>query len=90
MSWNEAYPRDHMPTLDEIDRYISSPLWTALRGFIEGDFQSRPSVQHSVCAGAPGWNVKYKKGGRALCTLYPGEGFFSPALCAWAARRRRR
>jgi AraC family transcriptional regulator len=23
-----------------------------------------------------GWNVKYKKGGRSLCTLYPQEGSF--------------
>jgi hypothetical protein len=23
-----------------------------------------------------GWNVKYRKGGRALCTLYPMSGFF--------------
>lgn len=23
-----------------------------------------------------GWNVKYKKAGRTLCTLYPMEGFF--------------
>jgi AraC family transcriptional regulator len=23
-----------------------------------------------------GWNVKYKKGGRALCTLYPMAGHF--------------
>jgi len=26
--------------------------------------------------GAPGWNVKYKKSGRALCTLYPDAGSF--------------
>ena len=26
---------------------------------------------------APGWNVKYKKSGKALCTLYPVEGSFS-------------
>ena len=23
-----------------------------------------------------GWNVKYKKGSRAVCTLYPEEGYF--------------
>ena len=23
-----------------------------------------------------GWNIKYKKSGKALCTLYPMEGFF--------------
>jgi AraC family transcriptional regulator len=23
-----------------------------------------------------GWNVKYRKGGRALCSLYPKQGYF--------------
>jgi AraC family transcriptional regulator len=23
-----------------------------------------------------GWNVKYKKGGKSLCTLYPKQGYF--------------
>lgn len=23
-----------------------------------------------------GWNVKYKKSGKSLCTLYPKQGFF--------------
>jgi hypothetical protein len=23
-----------------------------------------------------GWNVKYKKGGKSLCTLYPMDGWF--------------
>ncbi len=81
MSWNEAYSRDCAPTLEEIDGYIASPLWLALRGFIEENFSSRPSVQHSICSGAPGWNVKYKKSGRALCTLYPQKGHFVCLVC---------
>ncbi len=24
----------------------------------------------------PGWNIKYKKGGKSLCTLYPMQGYF--------------
>lgn len=24
----------------------------------------------------PGWNLKYQKSGKSLCTLYPMEGFF--------------
>ena len=31
---------------------------------------------YSVCAGQPGWNVKYKKGSKALCTLYPEPDSF--------------
>jgi hypothetical protein len=33
---------------------------------------------YSKCAGKPGWNVKYHKSGKALCTLYPEkDGFIS-------------
>jgi hypothetical protein len=33
-------------------------------------------VSYSGCAAQPGWNVKYQKAGRSLCTLYPMGGFF--------------
>jgi hypothetical protein len=25
----------------------------------------------------PGWNVKYKKGSKAICTLYPREDYYA-------------
>ncbi len=33
-------------------------------------------MAYSRCAAQPGWNLKYKKGSTALCTLYPMPGFF--------------
>ncbi len=27
-----------------------------------------------------GWNVKYRKGGRALCTLYPKQDYFAALI----------
>ena len=65
------------PTLQEIGERIKSPLWNELCGYIEAAYGVQPSVEYSKCSGAPGWNVKYKKGGKALCTLYPGEGCFT-------------
>jgi len=40
-----------------------------------------PRIEYSRCGMAPGWNVKYKKGGRALCTLYPAAGSFTCLVC---------
>lgn len=77
MSWNEQYPMNKKPTEEEIADYINSPLWRELCGFIEQRWSSTPSVEYSRCSGAPGWNVKYKKGSRAICTLYPNDGFFT-------------
>ena len=77
MSWLEAYPKAQEPTLEEIDRFIESPLWNGLCSWAEGAYSIAPKVEYSTCSGAPGWNVKYKKSGRALCTLYPEAGQFT-------------
>ena len=77
MNWNQRYPKSRQPSLGEIAAYIDSPLWGDLCTWAEAAYAIAPKVEHSTCSGAPGWNVKYKKGGRALCTLYPDEGAFT-------------
>ena len=84
MSWLEAYPKEQEPTLEEIARFIDSPLWNGLCSWAEGAYSIAPKVEYSTCSGAPGWNVKYKKGGRALCTLYPDEGQFTALITVGA------
>ena len=77
MNWFERYPKSQQPTLEEIANFIASPLWGELCAWAEKTYQIEPKVEHSTCSGAPGWNVKYRKGGRALCTLYPDDGAFT-------------
>lgn len=81
MSWNMEYPKGTQPALAEIARYIASPLWQNFCVYLEAAYHILPQVEYSACSGAPGWNVKYKKGGRSLCTLYPREGFFTALVC---------
>ena len=76
MNWFERYPKSQQPTLQEISDFIASPLWNGLCTWAEKAYQIEPKVEHSTCSGAPGWNVKYRKSGRALCTLYPDKGQF--------------
>ena len=33
-------------------------------------------MEHSRCSMQAGWNIKYKKDGKSLCTLYPMQGYF--------------
>ena len=33
-------------------------------------------MSYSGCSAQPGWNVKYKKSGRAVCALYPMQDYF--------------
>ena len=80
MSWFEEYPKSQQPTLEEIARFIDSPLWNGICSWAEGAYSIAPKMEYSTCSGAPGWNVKYKKSGRALCTLYPDRGEFTALI----------
>ena len=47
-----------------------------IRDRLEDTFHISPRIEYSRCSMQGGWNVKYKKGSRAVCTLYPEEGYF--------------
>lgn len=64
------------PTREMIDRYVNSSLWNELCSNIEETYAVKPLTEYSKCKMQPGWNMKYKKSGRALATLYPMEGYF--------------
>lgn len=69
----------HMPTYDEIDQYINLPareLWRQFNNFIRERYNASPKIMYSKCSGKPGWNVKYQKSGKSLCTLYPDKDDF--------------
>lgn len=76
MDWANRYPPDRQPSAAEIAAYIGSPLWAEMNRFLADGYETQPSYSYSACSAQPGWNVKYQKGGRSLCTLYPMEGFF--------------
>ncbi len=74
--WSDLYPQPSQPTPDAISAFISNPLWEDLNTFVQTAYGAVPRYSFSKCSAAPGWNVKYQKGGRALCTLYPMNGYF--------------
>lgn len=76
MNWSEQYSADDQPSLHDIDAFVKTPLWADLNTFLEEAYGVKPETSYSCCSGQPGWNVKYRKGGRSLCTLYPMDGFF--------------
>lgn len=78
--WKDRYPADRPPTAEEIAACVQSPLWRRFCTEIEETYGISPKTEFSKCTMAPGWNVKYKKRGKALCTLYPDAGKFSCLL----------
>ena len=68
-----------MPSFEAITGAIEPPArawWQDLNGFLQEQYQSKPKIIYSTCAGKPGWNIKYQKSGKALCTLYPEKNCF--------------
>lgn len=76
MDWRSTYPQDKQPTLEQMQTFIATPLWLNCRDRIEKSYGCKPAVSFSGCSAQPGWNIKYKKSGKSLCTLYPMKGFF--------------
>ena len=74
--WHELFPLDREPSMDDIAAYIDNPLWDSFTAFVDETYGAQPRIEYSRCGGAPGWNVKYKARSRALCTVYPHDGFF--------------
>ncbi len=77
MDWTQLYGPDKQPAAAEIAGYINNPLWAEINQFLAENYEVVPSYTYSSCSAQPGWNVKYQKAGRSLCTLYPMDGYFT-------------
>lgn len=78
MNWNELYSEYKKPENEDIKNFIgeNAALWDELGEHIKKTYKVKPQYSYSCCSAQPGWNVKYKKSGKSLCTLYPMDGFF--------------
>lgn len=78
MKWNEQFNINREPSYEDIKQYIGEgePIWSELLSNIEKAYHVQPKMTYSKCSAQPGWNLKYRKSGKSLCTLYPMEGYF--------------
>ena len=78
MEWNQLYNKQTEPNNDKFMQFIgkAAPLWEDLQSYLESTYHVAPKMSYSNCSAQPGWNVKYQKSGKSLCTLYPMEDFF--------------
>lgn len=78
MKWNEIFNAEHIPSDEDIREYLGDvkSIWDELTAYIEEVYQVEPQVDYSKCSTQSGWNVKYKKRNKSLCTLYPMENYF--------------
>lgn len=78
MQWNQLFDSNTIPAREDIRTYISEtkPIWDQLVLFVEETAKAKRQLDFSKCSAQPGWNVKYKKSSKSLCTLYPMPNYF--------------
>lgn len=69
--------RGYCPTLEEIGEYIKNPVFTQFCTDMKTRYNCNEKIEFSSCSWEFGWNVKFKKSGKNLCTIYPREGYFT-------------
>ena len=77
--WHEMWDSQHEPSNAQVKEYVGTPLWDDLGDYLQQTYSVKPKLSYSNCAMDKGmwkgWNVKYKKSGKSLCTLYPKQGY---------------
>ena len=79
--------RTTAPTLEEIAEHIRNPLFQEFCSSLQTNYKCREKIEYSACSMEPGWNVKFKKSGKALCTIYPRESYFTAMLVVGRAEK---
>lgn len=69
--------KSHCPTLEEIGEYIRNPVFIQFCRDVKSKYKCSEKTEFSSCSWEFGWNVKFRKSGKNLCTVYPREGYFS-------------
>ncbi|WP_041139386.1 DUF3788 domain-containing protein [Beduini massiliensis] len=64
------------PNLEETATYINNPLFQELCDYFDKTFHCLPQFHYSRCSMAKGWNLKFKKSSKNICTVYPCVGYF--------------
>ncbi len=67
---------NHTPTEYEMSDYIKNKLWDDFCDYLKEKYHIHPLFTFSKCSMEYGWNIKFKKGSRAVCTVYPRQGYF--------------
>ena len=67
---------NHIPSEYEMSNFINNELWDKVCEFMKSNYNVNPIFEFSKCSLEFGWNIKFKKGSRTLCTVYPRENYF--------------
>ncbi len=69
--------KNNCPTLEEIGQYVGNPIFMQFCLEIKKTYQCSEKIEFSSCSWETGWNIKFKKAGKTLCTIYPREHYLT-------------
>lgn len=72
--------KDYCPSLEEIGAFIRNPAFPQFCAELMETYSCGEKIEYSACSMERGWNVKFKKSGKTLCTIYPREQYFTVML----------
>ena len=76
----EKFEKDNQPSEAEIRDFANTGLLDDMDSHMRDMYKVKPKYAYSSCAMDKniwrGWNIKYQKSGKSLCTLYPQHGYF--------------
>lgn len=88
MQWSELFGPEQEPSVKDVREFVGTPLWDDLATSLQQTYGVQPTLFYSGCSMREGffkgWNVKYRKSGKALCTLYPKQGYFCALIAVGA------
>ena len=65
------------PSWEQAEAYVNNPAFPAFRRRMERYFHVSGQWEFSKCSMEYGWNIKWKKSGRSLGTVYLRQGYFT-------------
>ena len=69
--------KNYCPGIGEINEYVRNSVFMQFCTEIRDTYECKEKIEYSSCSWKKGWNIKFKKAGKTLCTVYPGEYFFT-------------
>lgn len=73
----DLHDKNSCPSLEEISEYIRNPVFMQFCSEIKNTYGCSEIIEYSSCSWENGWNVRFKKSGKTLCTVYPRECYFT-------------
>ena len=76
----QTFSKDEQPTAQAIRDFVGLDFFVDLDNHLRESYKIKPKFSYSNCAMDKniwrGWNMKYIKSGKTLCTIYPQQGHF--------------